>query len=271
MPMKNLFPITILFLLFLSGVSVSADITIEGSLTHEYIVAPGETVEGSIAIQNSGTEPEEVKLYLNDYASAADGSHFYLDPNTTDRSNASWILVSPQRITIPAGDTYSARYSLTAPNDTTMAGTYWSMLMIEPIPQTSPESAGYDPETSTVGITTVLRYGIRMITHFEGEEQIRPEIENAAVIREEDNRYLHVDIKNAGNKLLRIDLWAELYTQEGDYTGKYPGERLAVFPGSSIRFKVDLSDVPINRYQALVVMDCGNNDVFGAQYTLAFD
>jgi len=266
--MKTGFSAFFFFLFLFCAFLLPADITVVGSLTHEYSIDPGETIDGSIRIQNSGNEPEEVKLYLTDYASAADGSHYYLDPNTTPRSNASWITLSPRRVTIPAGETYSARYSLTTPNDKSLGGTYWSMLMIEPIPKDSPESSGYNPETVTVGITTVLRYGIRMITHFEGAEPAQPEIENAAVIREEDKRFLHVDITNAGNRLLRVDLWAELYTQDGEYVGNYPGEKLAVFPGSSIRFKVNLSKVPKNRYLALVVMDCGNNDVFGVQYTL---
>lgn len=266
--MKTGFSAFVFILFLFSALILPADITIEGSLTHEYSAEPGETIDGSISIQNSGSEPEEVKLFLTDYSSSADGSHYYLDPNTTPRSNASWITLSPQRVTIPAGETYSARYSLTTPNDKTLGGTYWSMLMIEPIPKDSPESSGYDPEQATVGITTVLRYGIRMITHFGGAEPAQPEIEKATVIREEDKRFLHVDITNSGNKLLRINLWAELYTQDGEYIGNYPGEKLAVFPGSSIRFKVDLSSVANNRYLTLVVMDCGNNDVFGVQYTL---
>ena len=90
-------------------------------------------------------------------------------------------------------------------------------------------------------------------------------------MEEQGKRHLYVDIANTGTRLLRILMWSELYTEKGEYTGKYDGERLAVFPGSSIRFKVDLTEVPKNKYEALVVLDCGNNDVFGVNYTLLLE
>jgi hypothetical protein len=245
-----------------------AEISIEGKLTHEFEVETGETYAGKIVIKNLGDEPEDVKLYQTDFESTAGGFRHYREFNTTPRSNAIWITVSPKRFRIPAGGTHNAHYTVKVPSDKTLDGTYWSILMVEAISKDSPESSDFDPSQVTLGIRTHLRYAIRMITHIEGTGSVRPQIVSSKLTQEEEKRILQVDVLNAGTGLLRVLLWSELYTEQGEYIGKYTGQRLAIFPGSSIRFKVDLTDVPKNKYAALVVMDCGNNNFFGTNYSL---
>jgi hypothetical protein len=245
-----------------------AEISIEGKLTHEYEVETGATYTGKVVIKNIGAEPEDVMVYQNDFASTADGARHYQDPNTTQRSNASWLTISPRRFRIPAEGTHVAHFTIKVPNDKTLEGTYWSILMVESIPKESPESPDFDPDKVTLGIRTRLRYAIRMITHIEDTGSVHPQIIGSRLAAQDEKRYLQVDVENTGTLLLRVLVYSELYTQEGEYVGKYSGQRLAVFPGSSIRFQVDLTEVPKNKYRALVVMDCGNNDFFGTSYTL---
>ena len=244
------------------------DIVIDGRLTHEYDAEAGATYTGKIDVKNIGEEAEEVKLYQTDFESAADGSSYYHPENTTPRSNAAWITISPKRFRIPAGGSYTVNYSLKVPKDETLAGTYWSILMVEPIPKESPESSDFDPAKTSLGIRTILRYAIRMITHIEGTGSVQPQILSSKLSVEGEKRFLIVDVLNAGTRLARVLLWSELYTEKGEFVGKYTGESLAVFPGSSVRFKVDLKELPKTKYRALVVMDCGNNDFFGTNYTL---
>lgn len=245
-----------------------AEISIKGQLTHEYEVETGATYTGKIVIDNIGEEPEDVKVYQTDFESSAGGVRHYREFNTTPRSNAKWLTISPKRFRVPAGGTYTLHYTIKVPGDKTLDGTYWSILMAESIPKESPESSEFAPDKVTLGIRTRLRYAIRMITHIEGTGSVLPQILSSKLTEEEEKRFLQVDVLNAGTGLLRILLWSELYNEQGGYVGKYSGQRLAIFPGSSIRFKVDLTNVPKNKYRALVVMDCGNNDFFGTNYSL---
>ncbi len=258
----------IIFLIYTCSVSSFAGIFIDGSLTHEVSAGPGESYDGTIIISNNGDEPEEVKLYLTDYSTEAGGKKYYMDPGTTARSNASWITVSPMRFFIPAHEDYTVYFTVDIPGDNTMTGTYWSMMMIEAIPKESPESSFFDPEEVTIGVSTILRYGVRIISHINESGTISPEIIKAGLNDEDDIVTLSLDIKNTGTRLFRLDFWVELYDTGGNYIGKYNGERLAVFPDSSIRFSADLSEVPKADYMALVVLDCGNDNVFGINYNL---
>jgi hypothetical protein len=81
--------LTLLFLVTTVSISGFAGIFIDGSLTHEFSAGSGETYEGTIIISNNGDEPEEVKLYLTDYSTEAGGKKYYMDPDSTARSNAS--------------------------------------------------------------------------------------------------------------------------------------------------------------------------------------
>ncbi len=248
-----------------------ANVIVEGGLTHIREVESGSTYNDTIVLRNNGEESADVKLYRTDYRSSVDGSHFYPDPKTLPRSNAGWIAISPLRFTIPAGERYVIDYTLSVPSDQNLAGTYWSMLMIEPIPKGSPESPEFDPEKTQLGVDTVVRYGFRFITHIGDTGTLEPKVINAALRNVEDRLELHIDIENAGTRLLDIDIWAELYTKSGDLVGKFEGDDGGVLPGSSRRYPIGLTHVGTGDYTALVVMDCGDNNVFGATFDLSVD
>jgi hypothetical protein len=142
-----------------------AQITVQGDLAHELELLPGMTHSGSIVLRNGGTTPAEVKMYQTDYRSEVPRQHFYEDPGTTPRSNAAWISISPMRFTVPAGESYTVSYVLEVPADSSLGGTFWSVLMIEPIPPESPESVDAVPNETSVGIITLIRYGFKFVTH----------------------------------------------------------------------------------------------------------
>ncbi len=257
-------------LLFLVSITCQgrAGISVVGGLTHERSVKPGESRQGIVLIRNSSDEPGEVKIYQKDYLFFSDGKNIYGDPGKDPRSNADWISFSPKRLTIPPGETSRVNYTIKVPEDETAAGTYWSIFMVEGIPKDSPEAAGQEKGKIKVGITTVLRYGIQMVTHI-GDTGIRKlKFPDTKLLKEKNEAILQVDLENIGERYLRPSLWTELYDEEGNYIGRFEGGRLRIYPGTSVRYRIDLARVPKGKYKALVVADCGGDDVFGATYTL---
>ncbi len=269
--------ITILFgfiLLLLRIPSGSeAGVSVIGGLSHERIVGNpeiGTTYQGSILISNTGEEPQEVKVYQTDYLFFFDGRNLHGEPGKITRSNADWITFSPKRLVIPPKGTSKVNYTLKVPADETLVGTHWSMLMVEGISKGSPEVIKPEEGKVKLGIRTVLRYGIQMITHIGDTGARKLKFLNTRLLKQEERKILQVDIENVGERWLRPFLWTELYDQQGRYIGKFQGGRLRTYPGTSVRFRVDLSQVPKGEYKALVVADCGGDDVFGATYTLKF-
>ena len=259
------------FILFLSCLAF-AGISIEGGLTHEKIMnAPG-TYQGEIVIRNQDEGPQEMKVYQSDYSFNYEGETFYGDPGKDSRSNAPWITLSPSRLTIPPKDKATISYTVIVPDDRPLIGTYWSMIMLECLPQDSPESAGAKKEKRlSMGITQVMRYALQVVTHIDdtGTRQIK--FIQSKVLKEKDARILQVDLENIGERLVRPLLWAELYTADGVSLGRYPGEQFRIYPNTSKRFRIDISKAPAGTLKALVVADCGENDLMGIQYTLKLE
>ena len=145
--------------------------------------------------------------------------------------------------------------------------------MVEGIPGSSSEATGEEKGGATLGIRQVIRYGIHLVTHIGDTGVGSLEFLETRLLRQGGKRILQVDIENIGKRLLKSFLWAELYDEQGIHIGRFEDSEfhLRIYPGTSVRYRVDLTQVPEGKYKALVVADCGGEDVFGATYTLELE
>lgn len=264
-------PFTTWFFCLLLASVAEAQVSVVGDLTHETEVKVGESYSGVIFIRNGGEEPEEVKVYQTDYLFFCDGRNTYGEPGETPRSNAEWIRFSPILLVIPPQTTSLVNYVVQVPNDETMVGTYWSMFMVEGTAEGSPEAEKPEAGKVKLGIAQVFRYGIQIVTHIGDTGARELKFLNTKLLKEEGRRILQVDVENVGERWLRPILWAELYDRSGSYIGKFEAGKLRTYPTTSVRYRIDLSQVPEGEYQAMVVADCGGDDLFGATYKLELE
>jgi hypothetical protein len=255
--------------------AAQAQVSVIGELSNDKEAKAGERYEGIISVRNDTNEPQEVKIYQTDYLFFRDGTNSYAEPGTVPRSNAKWVAFSPSYATIPPQSTSSINYTVTVPSDTPekkLVGSYWSMLMVEGIAKGSAESASNkDPKKSQMGIRQTIRYGIQIATHIAqtGTKKISF-VETKLLPNENGKRMLQVDIENSGEIFIRPDVYVELFDDKGVSKGKFPGVRYRLYPGSSVRELIDLTSVAAGSYKAIVVVDAGGEDVYGAEYTLKF-
>jgi hypothetical protein len=77
-----------------------------------------------------------------------------------------------------------------------------------------------------------------------------------------------VNVVNTGEQADRLELRVELFDAEGAPAGRLTSTRGLVYPGSSIHQRFDLGQLAPGTYRALLVVDTGSDDVFGAEYTI---
>lgn len=263
--MKKLLALALIIGVFLlPQVGDAASVT--SGLTIEKVVSPGEKVEGVITLRG-GENEEVVRLYQTDYLFYADGRTLYNDPATTPRSNASWITIYPSEVTVPPQGEVTVNYQIQVPEEK-LSGTYWSMIMVEP---QAPPPAELTPEEGKVqlGIRTVLRYGIQIVTHLGDSGKRELNILDRQVSKEGEDYILALDLENPGERSLRPALRAEIYNEEGTLLEKKEGGQYRIYPGTSVRAKIDLGALPPGKYKILVVMDNGDQYIWGAQYSLS--
>jgi len=250
--------------------AAAADASIIGGLTHQKKAGQGEKYTGSILIKNEHKKTEEIKFYQTDYAFNYKGVNYYGQPGKLKRSNAQWITFTPHKLTIPPGETVKLNYTVNVPDDPNLEGTYWSMIMAENIPHGSPESTLPAKDKTKLGIVQVVRYGLQMVTHINDTGTRKIDFLDTKLLKDSSERILQVDVENTGQRWLRPTLWTELYDESGSYLGRFEAGKRRLFPDTSVRYEVDLTNLPEGNYKALVVADAGGDYIFGANYNFKF-
>lgn len=242
--------------------SLYAGISVENGLTHEFEVNPGNSYGGEIEIANYGDHDQYVKIYQKDFLFNENGESFYLEPGSVKRSNAHWIDIDASYIKIPAQRTIIVKYEIKVPDDT-LTGSYWSLIMVEGV-----NNIDTGMLSKGVNVNTVIRYGIQIITSIGNTGSRKLKFLSTELIKEDTVRYLKVDIQNLGERYLRPVLKLELFDNEGKSIGVFQSGRRKIYPGTSVRMKIILTDVAPGKYQALLIADSDEDEVFGVNITL---
>ena len=266
------FPL-LLFVFAFMAAPAWGQLSVIGELSQDRDARPGETYEGIIIVKNDTDEPQEAKVYQTDYLFYFNGTNDYGEPGTIPRSNARWVTFSPASLVVPPQSSMAVNYTIKIPSDINgapLVGSYWSMLMIEGIGKGSAESTlPRDSSKTQMGIQQTIRYGIQLATHIAQTGDKKVNFLNAQLVTKEDGgKFLQVDIENTGDLGIRPEVYVELFDASGASVGKYEGNRYRLYPGTSVRQMINLSKAPPGEFRALVVVDAGGDDVFGAQYTI---
>ncbi|MEI6502834.1 MAG: hypothetical protein WCP21_17630 [Armatimonadota bacterium] len=253
--------------LLLPGLCAAQGVAVVGELVRTSQLLPGERGEGTIVVQNVSPKVQRLRLYQTDYAFSADGKTVYGEPGQSPRSNARWFTIAPKTLEIPVGGEDVVSYAITVPNDATLTGTYWSVIMLEVLGPAA-EAAAAQAQAPRAGVRTVMRYGVQMITEIGDTGARDLQYRHAGLVNVGEARVLQVDLANTGERSLIPTVWAELFDEKGVRTGRFTGGRLRLYPGCSGRFEIDLGKTVPGKYKALVVADNGDDNVFGTQYQL---
>lgn len=261
----------LLALLLFATPAPAAEISVIGSLVREARLQPGEGVEGVILVRNNDDVPREILVHQADYRFFADGSNLITEPGSQARSNADWIQFSPDQLLVPPRETASVYWSMQAPADPDLDGTWWSLLLVEALPLRV-EGEGPEPGRG-VQIRTVVRYGIEMISDLSGDSSGDSSsdlsFDLVELKRSQGRTTLELSIANRGEQQLSPRVWIDLFDATGASAGRVQASRVSrLLPGCSARYLLDLSALPPAGYTGLAIADAGEDRVFGADYTL---
>jgi hypothetical protein len=263
--------LALLLLAFLfSSLPGWAQVGITNGLTQEKNCKPGESFQSFISIRNYSRESQDVRIYQTDYSFTFDGKSHYEPPGKAARSNAGWITPGHTQLTIPGSSQVDLPYAAKVPDDPNLLGTYWSVIMVEAIPKAQAPQSGAGKKEPGLGISQVMRYAVQIVTHIGDTGSRTVRFLQTELLQDKGQKVFHVDVENIGERWVRPYASLELYNQKGEMAGRFAGERLRIFPGTSVRFKFDVSHIAEGRHRALVVLDNKDSHVFGAQYVLDF-
>ena len=126
---------------------------------------------------------------------------------------------------------------------------------------------GQEKDKVKVGVQTIMRYGVQMIADLSaGAANLA--FARSQLVRQDGKVWLLLDVENNGERYLTPQVWAEVFDTKGTSLGRFDAGRLRLFPGCSGRFRIDLSQLSVGKYAALIVADNGDDHVFGMQLKL---
>lgn len=253
-----------LFILF--SASSIASVEVVGSLRQSFTGNPGETIKGTIQIQNSDEAQQEVRIYQTDLLYNSQDQTFYDVPGTNKRTNANWMQYSPKTVVLNSKEARNIEFEIQIPASDTLKGTYWSIIMIEGVSPIDPN------QTGDLNIRTVTRYAVQIITEMNNKGTGLLKFLPPTLIRAEDKSLsLGIDIENNGDHYISPELKMELYDEAGELVKTITASKKGLYPTTSTRFKLDLDGLPAKKtYNAMIVAAGQDDDVFGLEYTLYF-
>lgn len=266
MTLKGLSLITKTFILaaIVLSAPLQAGIVVLNGLSHEHFLGPTESEQGVIRIKNDGANAEMITVYQKDFKFNYKGQTFYNDPSSQERSNAKWLVINPLSLLLGPSEEAEIVYNVAVPNNDSLFGSYWSSIMIEPVNDfdTTKPKAG-------LSVRSVFRYAIQIITHVKDTNSVsKLEFLDVQLIKENESNYLMVDAENTGSRMLRTKMAIEIFNANGESQGVFTSIKSRTYPGTSKRYIIPLKDVPAGSYEAVLIADSENDEVFGIQMTL---
>ena len=255
-------PVAAVAFVLLGPVPGSAQITVTGRTLFEHQVSPGATYSDTMTIRNASSEVQVVRLSQTDYRFEAGASSQFPAAGAEARSNARWITLSQNEVSVPPHGEVGVSYTVVVPRDAQPAleGSYWSVVLIEGEPPPPPPSAA----PGTINLLTRIRYAVQIVTHLGTTGEPRVTFGGFAV----EDRNLLLDVAHVGTRACRPSLRLELYRDDGVLVNAQTVQRGLLYPSTSVRQAFALPELAHGSYTVLVLADLGTNAVHGAKYSL---
>ncbi|MFS4473885.1 WxL protein host-binding domain-containing protein [Chryseobacterium sp. T20] len=257
--------ILLLITLILQFHFLHAGIVILNGLTHSYKIENGKVYKGKVAIENTGSNPQSVKIFLQDYTYHADGTINYTALRTNTRSNGEWLKLNTNLVTLKGKEKTEIFYEITVPNQAMDPGSYWSVIIVEPVEDIKPSDG-----KPGVSITSIIRYAIQVITDFE-TEKAKPDLkfESIKVEKQEGKQTAKIAIANNGNLYCKPTASIEIYNRKtGEKVGTYSSLTMGLLPNTSKTFYIDISKVPSDKYKAAIIATDEEENAFALNVEL---
>jgi hypothetical protein len=259
----------VLLLLVLSVTPAYAQLSIHGRLMDDRTVRPGDRYSGSFLVRNDSNIPRDVRVLQHDYRLEDDSLATLRPPATHRRSNAGWLVVTPSQFSVAPGEARRVDYEISVPTELKGAppvGTYRSLLSVSD----DPVQGTFRFITEAVASPAVrdVRQSVQVATHIEGTGQADLLFRGVDVHDEAGERIMTADLENTGDVLIEPSISVELYTPAGELVVRHQAESFRLYPGDSLRHRLPLDTLNAGNYEALIVVDAGGDNIFGAQYTL---
>ena len=241
--MKKIQFIFSIFLIFLSSVSVQAQLMVEDSRV-ELDVTPGSTVVKKMTLHNMSEDIKDVKIYWQDfeYIAPFKGEKKFSPGGTLAHSMANWISITPNAVRIEPKGSKDINYTINVPN-TAEGGRYGVLFFEERLAS----------NLDSTGVQLIMRTGTLVFIHFKNEKK-QAEILNVQLT---GNKFTG-ELKNTGKDIVFSEGTYYVMDKKGIVQDRGEIEKVYLPAQESVSFEWDMNkNLAIGSYDIILTFDLG--------------
>ncbi|MGE5279661.1 MAG: hypothetical protein ACM3L6_02815 [Deltaproteobacteria bacterium] len=230
---------------------------------------------GEITVENTGTEPISVRIYMEDWVfSDQTGGKTFFPKGTRKNSCADWINFYPADLELAAGGSQKVRYTVSVPEG--VQGGHFSVLFFETGGGTieKPNEAG-----DMVTVKVFNRLGALFYIEPQGTIDRRGAVTSMEVSERLNDLVVTADFANVGNTDIIAHATLNVFDAEGYVIGRGGFEDTYTLPGdkatmtgvaSSVNLKPGAYDLVVTvEYEQGGVLTKEASFTYGADHTLS--
>jgi len=213
----------------------------------ELHASPGETIERSVTLTNPGEDALEVSAETADWSMTEQGDVSFLTPGTNPSGCATWILVAPSTIRVPARGQASVSVRIRAAAE--LEGTRWATVFFR-----LPEVQGFH-EGSPADLVARVALTVYVTG---GSERESLELSEVAAAGSPDDARLRALFDNQGNTAVRVGMTWQIRSLTGSVV-RTDAATVVCLPRSRREAAVRVTGLPAGRYRVSGMARWGNH------------
>jgi hypothetical protein len=239
-------------------------VAIVNGLTHVNSGAAGDVLSGEVVLINSSAQEQRVVFEINEAVFSCSENRAFTPKNPHQQSSSNWFDGELMDKVMAPGEKYTYRYTITVPDDKSLYGSYWTVLMVsieDPINE--------ELLNSHIGLDTKIRYGVGIVTHIGQSGNVDLAFDSVDLKNTDTlSKNLKIKLKNEGQFMEGVELSLEVYDNNGNKVTEITTDRNMVFPGTCRDYLLDVSSLSPGEYQCILL--AGSREEFvGANLSLS--
>lgn len=224
---------------------------------------PGDVVRQTIKLHNSSDRSYSLTTHMKDWDRGEDGEKKYYEAGTLPQSNAVWLSVSENTVTLAPGSTKEITVTMRIPA-AAAANVTNSMLFFTQLPTQE------DHRKSTQGLGVITLFELGAHIYNTPPQNLRQHIEITAMDQNDSNQLL-VQVRNDGNTVADATVKFEMTHTATGAEHKLQPVSISMLPGTVQIIRFQLPDQLSGDYLGVaLVQTSASNDVEVGEKLLKF-
>ncbi len=226
----------------------------------EFTTEPGENQIKTITVKNHSNKKESFIISISDFLPSSTGGFNYMQPNSTKRSCANWLNITPSFFELNPNDEMIVQISMMVPNDQFSAA--WCSLYL----QTTLEQTSWSSDKNLgTGVTVTGRIGILIYQSPKSNTNHSIKISNLLEVTKlgDRNRKFSATIENLGDKITKCKVYLVASNMRTAEEKQFTSIEIETFPKMSRTIELVMPDeLTPGKYSLAAILD------YGAKYSL---